>query len=169
MANDATTNAKPQYGPDWVSSLVAIDPGTGAVKAMVSGQDFAVDQTNIATSPYGRQTGSTFKVITLAAALAERLLAAATPSTAPSPCPVPASLRPAQRCNDEPTAAGTRTSGHATAGSVNCAFVRLATSVGYDKVIAMAHDMGDHEGQPAPTSSTSPSAPGSRTPRPWRR
>jgi penicillin-binding protein 1A len=30
----------------------------------------------------------------------------------------------------------------ATAGSVNCAFVRLATSVGEDKVIAMAHKMG---------------------------
>ena len=72
MAIDATTNAKPgsPSGPDWVSSLVAIDPGTGAVKAMVSGQNFADDQTNIATSPYGRQTGSTFKVITLAAALA---------------------------------------------------------------------------------------------------
>ena len=26
MAIDATTNAKPQYGPDWASSLVAIDP-----------------------------------------------------------------------------------------------------------------------------------------------
>jgi membrane peptidoglycan carboxypeptidase len=30
----------------------------------------------------------------------------------------------------------------ATAHSVNCAFVRLATSVGYDKVIATAHAMG---------------------------
>ena len=76
MANDATNNAKPQYGPDWVSSLVAIDPGTGAVKAMVGRATTSpTSQYNIATHPNGRQTGSTFKVITLAAALAERLLA----------------------------------------------------------------------------------------------
>ena len=49
---------------------MSIDPSTGAVKAMVSGQNFADSQTNIATSPDGRQTGSTFKVITLATALA---------------------------------------------------------------------------------------------------
>ena len=30
-------------GADWASSLVSIDPATGAVKAMVSGQDFAVE------------------------------------------------------------------------------------------------------------------------------
>ena len=38
MAIDATNNAKPQKGADWASSLVAIDPSTGAVKAMVAGQ-----------------------------------------------------------------------------------------------------------------------------------
>src|SRR5690349_11283954 len=37
-AVDATTNAKPQMGDDWVSSLVSMDPSSGAVKAMVSGQ-----------------------------------------------------------------------------------------------------------------------------------
>ena len=42
---------------------------TGAVKAMVGGPDFAESQYNIATSADGRQTGSTWKVITLAAAL----------------------------------------------------------------------------------------------------
>jgi membrane peptidoglycan carboxypeptidase len=31
---------------------------------------------------------------------------------------------------------------HSTAHSINCAFVRLATSVGYDKVITTAHAMG---------------------------
>ena len=69
LALDATTNHKP-FGGDFVSSLVSIDPSTGAVKAMVSGQDYALSQYNIATSPDGRQTGSTFKVITLATALA---------------------------------------------------------------------------------------------------
>src|SRR4029078_10191011 len=64
------TNGKPSTDPDWASSLVSINPSTGAVKAMVSGQDYNASQTNIATSPDGRQTGSTFKVITLATALA---------------------------------------------------------------------------------------------------
>ena len=63
-----TTRSR-RWEHDWVASVVSIDPGTGAVKAMVSGQDYAVEKTNIATSSDGRQTGSTFKVITLAAAL----------------------------------------------------------------------------------------------------
>src|SRR4029079_18204816 len=37
---------------------------------------------------------------------------------------------------------GFHTLTHSTAASINCAFVRLATSVGYDKVIATAHAMG---------------------------
>jgi len=56
-AEGATDNAKPQKGPDWISSLVAIDPSTGAVKAMVGGADFADSQYNIATHPVGRQPG----------------------------------------------------------------------------------------------------------------
>ena len=68
-AEDATNNAKPPLGADWISSLVSIDPATGAVKAMVGGPDFAGSQYNIATHPIGRQPGSTWKVITLAGAL----------------------------------------------------------------------------------------------------
>jgi penicillin-binding protein 1A len=138
MAVDATTNNKPQRGDDWAASLVSIDPGSGAVRAMVSGQDYAVDQTNIATSTYGRQTGSTFKVITLATALANGY----SPNDSvdgSSPCTV-AGFQ-GQAVNDEP-GGGVESLRAATAGSVNCAFVRLATSVGETKVIALAHKMG---------------------------
>lgn len=137
-AEDATTNAKPQMGADWVSSLVSIDPSTGAVRAMVSGQDYAVDQTNIATSQYGRQTGSTFKVITLATALANGYSPQDTVDGS-SPCAVAGF--DGYTVNDEP-GSGTYDLWGATAGSVNCAFVRLATSVGEAKVIDMAHRMG---------------------------
>jgi membrane peptidoglycan carboxypeptidase len=137
LAVASTTSAKP-FGGDFVSSLVSIDPGTGAVKAMVSGQDFLVDQTNIATSQYGRQTGSTFKVITLAAALANGYSPNDTVDGS-SPCSVPGFE--GFSVNDEP-GGGTMSLWDATSGSVNCAFVRLATSVGEDKVIDMAHKMG---------------------------
>ena len=50
-------------------SLVAMEPTTGAVKAMVAGPGFESSQYNIATSPSGRQPGSTWKVITLATAM----------------------------------------------------------------------------------------------------
>jgi penicillin-binding protein 1A len=48
---------------------------------------------------------------------------------------------PGEASNDEP-GGGNLDLWSATSGSVNCAFVRLATSVGYDKVIAMAHALG---------------------------
>ena len=71
MAIDATDQRQAaERAPTGCRRWSSIDPGTGAVKAMVGGPDFADSQYNIATSPDGRQTGSTWKVITLAAALA---------------------------------------------------------------------------------------------------
>jgi penicillin-binding protein 1A len=137
-AVDATTNAKPDFGPDFVSSLVSIDPNTGAVKAMVSGQDWNASQTNIATSADGRQTGSTFKVITLATSF-ENGYGPNDIVDGSSPCSV-AGFE-GSTVNDE-DGGGNIPLWNATAGSVNCAFVRLATSVGEDKVIDMAHKMG---------------------------
>ncbi len=137
FAVDAT-NGKPTSDPDWASSLVSIDPSTGAVKAMVSGQDYNASQTNIATSPDGRQTGSTFKVITLATALSNGYSPNDTVDGS-SPCSVAGF--DGYTVNDEP-GSGTYNLWDASAYSVNCAFVRLATSVGEDKVIDMAHKMG---------------------------
>ena len=103
-----------------------MDPATGAVKAMVSGEDYGDSQTNIATSPDGRQTGSTFKVITLAAAL-ENGYSPNDIVDGSSPCAVAGFDGFTQ--NDE-EGGGLIPLWEATAGSVNCAFVRLATSVG---------------------------------------
>jgi penicillin-binding protein 1A len=148
LAIDATTNHKPASpsGPDWISSLVSIDPTTGAVKAMVGGDDFSSSQYNVATSSSGRQTGSTFKVITLAAALMNGY----SPNDSVNgsePCPVPSkfpNVPPEQYPNNSADGAenGNHSLDHSTAHSINCAFVRLATSVGYDKVIATAKAMG---------------------------
>lgn len=50
-------------------AIVAVDPKTGAVKAMVGGKDFDKNKFNIAADQPGRQPGSAFKPFTLAAAL----------------------------------------------------------------------------------------------------
>ncbi len=57
------------YDPeDPASALVAIDPKTGQIKAMVGGKDFSDMKFNLATQAQ-RQPGSTFKVFALMAAL----------------------------------------------------------------------------------------------------
>ena len=147
MAVSATNDDKPASpsGDDWISSLVAIEPSTGAVKAMVGGTDFATSQYNVATHTPGRQPGSTWKVITLAAALQagyspNDLIDGTDPCAVPSQFPaVPPDQLPTNSDGDED---GIINLWQATAGSVNCAFVRLSTSVGQDNLIALAHRMG---------------------------
>jgi penicillin-binding protein 1A len=143
LAQRATTEALPgsPAGPDWVSSLVAIDPATGAVKAMVGNRDFNESQYNIATHEPGRQPGSTWKIITLGAALQNGYSPNDTVNGS-APCSVPSKFGAAQTTNSEGAGGGGERLWEATSGSVNCAFVRLSTSVGQDKVMQIAHDMG---------------------------
>lgn len=146
LADEATTNAKPpRDDPDWVSSLVSIEYATGAVRAMVGNPEFVGSEYNIATHAPGRQPGSTWKVITLATALANGYSANDSVDGS-SPCNVPSKFP-----NTPPDQAPTNSEGNgnrsttirsATSGSVNCSFVRLSTSVGLDKVIATANRMG---------------------------
>jgi membrane peptidoglycan carboxypeptidase len=144
MAEDAANNVKPpKADPEWVASLVAIEPATGAVRAMVGSPDFQNSQYNIATHPIGRQPGSTWKVITLAAALQNGY----SPHDfvdGSQPCSVPSKFPGADQftINAEPHEGGYMDLFEATAGSVNCAFVRLSTSEGQDKAIDMAHKLG---------------------------
>jgi len=53
---------------DPTAALISVEPATGYIKAMVGGEDFKKSQFNIAVQK-NRQTGSTFKVFVLAAAL----------------------------------------------------------------------------------------------------
>ena len=144
-AEDATNNAKPPLGADWILSLVSIDPATGAVKAMVGGPDFAGSQYNIATHPIGRQPGSTWKVITLAGALMNGY----SPNDqvdGSAPCSVKRFGNVST--NNAEEEGGIENLWAATAGSVNCAFVRLSTSVGQGKLITLAHQMGIQQTRP---------------------
>jgi len=124
--------------PGWTGSLVSMDPKTGFVKAMVAGPGFESSQYNIATSYPGRQAGSTWKVITLAAAL-ENGYSPNDLVDGTSPCDFGTAL--GKTANAE-GGGGRMTLRAATSGSVNCAYARTELSVGFDKVIATAHKMG---------------------------
>jgi membrane peptidoglycan carboxypeptidase len=148
IAQDVTANAAAvqSHGDGWEASLVSIDPATGMVKAMVGGPDFQGDQYNIATHPIGRQPGSTWKVITLAAALANGYspndqVDGTEPCAVPSQFPgVPVEQLPNNSADGAEN--GFHTLAHSTSASINCAFVRMSTSVGQDTVIDMAHRLG---------------------------
>ena len=60
------TTLKKKKGP--AGALVAIDPQTGQVKALVGGRDFSRQPFDVATQAR-RQPGSSFKPFVLAAAL----------------------------------------------------------------------------------------------------
>ena len=73
-AQDAVTRMLDETGNERLdSAMVAIDPSTGYIKAMVGGKDFYGDtddaQVNAATTAF-KQTGSSFKVFTLVTAQA---------------------------------------------------------------------------------------------------
>ena len=135
-AQDALAMILPER-PGFTAALVAVDPRTGEVKAMVAGSDFEHSQYNLVTSVPGRQTGSTWKVITLAAAL-ESGLSPEDRVSGSSPCDFGAL---GQTQNAEPGNA-TMTLRAATTHSVNCAFARTQLAVGFPGVIDAAHRMG---------------------------
>jgi len=123
--------------PGFTAALVAIEPRTGHVKAMVAGPGFEESQYNIATSYPGRQAGSTWKVITLAAALESGFSPQDTVSGS-SPC----SFGAYGRTQNAEGGGGTMTLRAATVNSVNCAYARVQLAVGFPKVIETAHALG---------------------------
>jgi penicillin-binding protein 1A len=121
----------------FTGSLVAIDPKTGEVRAMVGGPGFEQSQFNIATLYPGRQAGSTWKTMTLAAAL-ESGFSPNDIVDGTSPCVFP---KWGRTQNAEP-GTGTMTLRDATINSVNCAFARTELAVGFPKLMDTAHKMG---------------------------
>lgn len=122
------------------ASLVAIDPTTGLIKAMVGGKDFNASQVNLATGGggTGRQAGSTFKAFTLAAAIEQGI----DPKTLID-CTSPMTLSDGTRVeNFGNTNYGTRSIQRAFAVSSNTGFVRLSQEIGAQSVTEMASRLG---------------------------
>ncbi|PWU10354.1 MAG: penicillin-binding protein 1A, partial [Terriglobia bacterium] len=129
-------------------ALIALDPHTGEVKALVGGRSYGASQLNHALAM--RQPGSSFKPFVYAAALETAIAGGSHIFT------------PASVIDDSPTtfrfASQTYTPGNfhqnfmgpvtlrtALAHSLNVATVKLAEDVGYDKVVSMARRAGLNE------------------------
>ncbi|MGQ0802263.1 MAG: transglycosylase domain-containing protein [Actinomycetota bacterium] len=147
QAQDAINRRLPNRA-GFTAALVAVEPETGFVRAMVGGPGFERNQYNIATSPPGQQAGSAWKVITLAAALESGyspndIVSGSSPCTVPSGEGYgdPGKYGRATTRNAE-GGGGTMTIRRATTGSVNCAYARISNSVGYERVIEIAHRLG---------------------------
>ena len=132
-------------GPQAQVALVAMDPHTGEVLALVGGRNYGLSQLNHAIAK--RPTGSIFKPFVYAAAMNTALDGA-------NPVFTPASMVP-----DEPSTFsygdqiyeprnykeeyhGEVTARYALAMSLNNATVKLAEQVGYDKVADLARSAG---------------------------
>jgi penicillin-binding protein 1B len=138
------TEVKP--GPEAQVALVAIDPHTGEVLALVGGRNYGMSQLNHAIAK--RPTGSIFKPFVYAAAM----------NTAVTGDPTQA-VTPASLVDDSPTTFmygdqiyeprnykaeyhGQVTARYALAMSLNNATVKLAEQVGYDNVANLARNAG---------------------------
>jgi penicillin-binding protein 1A len=142
LAEQAVAEILPDpNGPS--ASLVAIEPTTGYVKAMVGGRDFfGADRTakfNLATQGR-RQTGSSFKPFVLAAALEEGI----DPLSAISaPSCISIEWEPVWRpCNYGGGGGGTVTITEGTVRSYNTLYAQLMMLVGVDDAVERAAAYG---------------------------
>jgi penicillin-binding protein 1B len=132
-------------GPQAQVALVAMDPHTGQIRALVGGRNYGTSQLNHALAK--RPTGSIFKPFVYAAAMNTALDGSATAIT-------PASLVSDQASsftygdqiyeprNYKEEYHGDVTLRYALAHSLNNATVKVAEEVGYDKVAALAKAAG---------------------------
>ncbi|MBV9745315.1 MAG: penicillin-binding protein 1A, partial [Acidobacteriia bacterium] len=130
-------------------ALVALDPHTGEIRALVGGRNYATSQLNHALAM--RQPGSVFKPFVYAAALNTSIAGGSQIFT------------PASILNDSPTTfvfdgkgyspgnfkhefMGSVSLRQALAHSLNVATVQLAQQVGYAKIVALARRAGLNSG-----------------------
>lgn len=122
------------------SALVAIDPSTGYIKAMVGGRDYSTSQYNIAA--YGlRQPGSTFKTFTLITAI-EQGMSPSVILNCTSPLQATSTWLVQNYGNHN---YGIITLARATELSSNTAYAQVALAVGADNIVSTAKNMGIDE------------------------
>ncbi|MFZ4517972.1 MAG: transglycosylase domain-containing protein, partial [Microthrixaceae bacterium] len=141
----AASNPLKAANPETAVALAAIEPSTGAVRAVV-GDTEVPDRgvVEIAAPNPGRSSGSSFKPFTLVAALR----AGYSVNSSISGAPAPDSLKKLWGVTESgpypqdcPTKGSVALS-QALAESNNCAFMRLQAAVGFDQVKQTAEDLG---------------------------
>jgi penicillin-binding protein 1B len=141
-------------GPKAEAALIAIDPHTGEIKAIVGGRDYQRSQLNRILSK--RPPGSVFKPFVYAAALNTGVVGGSniyTPATVVDDTPITLSSggKAYTPSNFKHETLGTLTLRQALAHSNNIAAVKVAEGVGLDKVVAMARSAGLNDDiQPTP-------------------
>lgn len=122
-------------------AIVAIEPKTGAVKAMVGGKDFNKQKINLATQGRGRQPGSSFKPFVMAAGLVNGV----SPDDgydATSPKKFTIGGGQVWTVRNSGRSSGFMSLKDATRWSVNVVYAGLITQIGADKVVSMAKKLG---------------------------
>ena len=139
------TTEFPQNPLGIIAGLVSVEPGSGAVRAMVGGPGFDQFEFNVVTQ-VGRPTGSSFKTFVLAAAIETGGLLPSDSINASSPCTFdnPGANPPTYTAGDYNggTRTGALTLEENTLRSTNCSFLRLSQEVGPNNVIDIARALG---------------------------
>jgi penicillin-binding protein 1A len=132
--------AKRQHLHVQEGALVAIDPRTGYIRAMVGGYDFSESQFNRAWQAY-RQPGSAFKPFTYTVAIMRGIPPTHVLLDAPIEFPMPdgSVWKPT---DFEHKWHGPVTARYALENSLNTATIRLEQEVGPQNIVDLAHRMG---------------------------
>lgn len=137
------SNPIKKANPNSVAVVAAVEPATGAVRAVV-GEQFVPGRglVELAEPALGRSPGSSFKTFTLAAALEEGRTLRDTIEASPAPTKLLKGWGIRGSRWPSGCKGGTVTLARAVSSSNNCAFARLQAAVGGDKVVDVARRLG---------------------------
>ncbi len=143
LAEDALKKGIEEYGKQHKvteGALVALEPGTGYIVAMVGGTDFKNSKFNRATQAR-RHAGSSFKPVVYSTACESGYNLSTQVQDAPLKIPMPGGKFYSPR-NSNREYKGFISLRQALIGSVNVVAVKVADALGTDKIIQMARRFG---------------------------
>jgi penicillin-binding protein 1A len=139
----SATNPVAERNPETVAVVAAVEPSTGAVRAVVGETDVpGRGVVEVAAPVVGRSPGSSFKTFTLLAALERGHSLRDSISASPAPRRFYKEWGITSSSWPSGCRGGSVTLRRATASSNNCAFVRLQAAVGGDEVVDVAQRLG---------------------------